>query len=138
MRAHAAGLVGYYIPAMVVQHLIPRDRLNKEYFRRWFYWRGISRAMLYARTGLDMEAPEQIAARLLDGAAHRRRAALPVPQRARRGARRRSPATLRRDPVNAFEHELWLWMFAGIVKQRWHDRAAAGMPSEHRTCKQPG
>ena len=35
------------------------NRLNKRYFRRWFYWRGISRALLYERSGLDMEAPEQ-------------------------------------------------------------------------------
>ena len=88
MRAHAAGLVGYYIPTMVVRHLIPTDRLNKEYFRRWFYWRGISRAMMYARTGKDMEAPEQSQLDFSKVRARRRRAALPVPQRARRGARR--------------------------------------------------
>ena len=33
---------------MIVEHIIPADRLNKRYFRRWFYWRGISRALLYA------------------------------------------------------------------------------------------
>ena len=43
---------------MVVRHIIPASRLNKKYFRRWFYWRGISRAKLYASAGLDMEAPE--------------------------------------------------------------------------------
>src|SRR4051812_25210432 len=58
LRARAAGLAGYYIPAIVVRHLIPSERLNKRYFRRWFYWRGISRAMLYQQTGLDMESPE--------------------------------------------------------------------------------
>ncbi|HYM24215.1 MAG TPA: glycosyltransferase family 2 protein, partial [Vicinamibacterales bacterium] len=41
LRAAAAGLSGYYIPEMTVQHLIPRDRLTKAYFRRWFFWRGI-------------------------------------------------------------------------------------------------
>ena len=41
--------------------------------------------------------------------------------------------TIRRDPVNAFERELWLWMFAGIVKQRWHDRQRA-----KSLRKQPG
>jgi hypothetical protein len=24
--------------------------------------------------------------------------------------------------VAAFEHELWLWFFAGIAKQRWAER----------------
>jgi hypothetical protein len=28
---------------------------------------------------------------------------------------------LRREPLAAFEHETWLWFFAGIVKQRWKD-----------------
>ena len=38
-------------------------------------------------------------------------------------------AMLRRDRVDAFEHELWVWFFAGIAVQRWRDsrlrRAAA-------------
>jgi GT2 family glycosyltransferase len=121
MRATAAGLVGYYIPAMVVQHLIPRDRLNKEYFRRWFYWRGISRAMMYARTGRDMEAPEQSK---LDASQVKHIAGVPryLFRSALVAVRDVITNTLRRDPVNAFERELWLWMFAGIVKQRWHDR----------------
>ena len=123
LRAHAAGLVGYYIPEMVVEHLIPTDRLNKEYFRRWFYWRGISRAMLYAQTGKDMESPEQSQ---LDFSKVRH--ILGVPRYLFRNAfvamRDVVSATLRRDRVNAFERELWLWMFAGILKQRWKDRAS--------------
>jgi hypothetical protein len=31
-------------------------------------------------------------------------------------------AWLRREPAVAFEHELWLWFFAGIAKQRWAER----------------
>ena len=46
MRARAAGLRGFYAPQMMVNHIIPADRLTKRYFRRWFYWHGISRAML--------------------------------------------------------------------------------------------
>ena len=42
-----------------MQHLIPADRLNKRYFRRWFYWRGISRALLFQQQGLDMESPQE-------------------------------------------------------------------------------
>ena len=30
-------------------------------------------------------------------------------------------ATLRRDAVAAFDHEVWLWFFAGILRQRWKD-----------------
>jgi glycosyltransferase involved in cell wall biosynthesis len=121
MRAHAAGLVGYYLPTMVVRHHIPTDRMNKKYFRSWFYWRGISRAMMYARTGKDMEAPEQTQ---LDFSKVAHVAGVPryLFRNAFVAVCDVIASTVRRDAVNAFERELWLWMFAGIVKQRWHDR----------------
>jgi glycosyltransferase involved in cell wall biosynthesis len=121
MRAHAAGLTGYYLPGMVVQHLIPTDRLNKAYFRRWFFWRGISRAMLYAQSGKDMEAPEQTT---LDFSRVRHIAGVPryMFRSALVAMKDSLAARLRGDAVNAFEHELFVWMFAGIVKQRWKDR----------------
>src|SRR5262249_36327865 len=59
LRARAAGLRGMYIPEMIVHHVIPRDRLNKGYFPRWFYWHGISRAMLYQQARVDMLSPEE-------------------------------------------------------------------------------
>ncbi len=34
-------------------------------------------------------------------------------------------AALRRDAVAAFDHEVWLWFFAGIVQQRWKELRAA-------------
>jgi glycosyltransferase involved in cell wall biosynthesis len=121
MRAHAAGLVGYYVPDMVVQHLIPTDRLNKAYFRRWFFWRGISRAMLYAQSGKDMEAPEQTT---LDFSQVKHIAGVPryMFRSALVAMKASLAARLHGDAVNAFEHELFVWMFAGIVKQRWKDR----------------
>jgi hypothetical protein len=33
-------------------------------------------------------------------------------------------ARVRRDPVAAFENELWLWFFMGVLKQRWAERRA--------------
>ena len=121
MRAHAAGLTGCYVPGMVVQHLIPTDRLNKAYFRRWFFWRGISRAMLYAQSGKDMEAPEQTT---LDFSHVKHIAGVPryMFRSALVAMKDALTARLRGDEVNAFEHELFVWMFAGIVKQRWKDR----------------
>jgi glycosyltransferase involved in cell wall biosynthesis len=131
MRAHAAGLTGYYVPDMAVQHLIPTDRLNKAYFRRWFFWRGISRAMLYAQSGKDMEAPEQTT---LDFSQVKHIAGVPryMFRSALVAMRESLAARLHGDAVNAFEHELYVWMFAGIVKQRWKDRhvaAAAWKPT---------
>jgi glycosyltransferase involved in cell wall biosynthesis len=121
LRAHGLGLRGFYAPNVVVQHLIPADRLCKPYFRKWFYWRGISRAMLYADTGLDMEAPEQSTLDFAD-VPH----VLGIPRYMFRSAliaiKDVVTATLRRDPIVAFEREAWLWFFAGIVSQRVKDR----------------
>ncbi|PYR94679.1 MAG: hypothetical protein DMF84_04255 [Acidobacteria bacterium] len=121
VRARAAGLRGFYVPGMVVQHIIPASRLRKTYFRRWFYWRGISRARLYEKSGLDMETPEQ-PPRDPSAVPH----ILGVPRYLYRKALanigRWAKAALRHDVVAAFEHELWVWFFAGIVAQRWKDR----------------
>jgi glycosyltransferase involved in cell wall biosynthesis len=121
LRAHARGLVGYYAPNIVVQHLIPADRLTKRYFRRWFFWRGISRAMLYADTGLDMEKPELSS---LDFARVPHVAGVPryLFRSAVVAAVQAVAAALRGDAVTSFDRELWLCAFAGIVKQRWNDR----------------
>jgi glucosyl-dolichyl phosphate glucuronosyltransferase len=121
LRATAAGLVGYYIPDVAVRHLIPRERLTKKYFRRWFFWRGISRAMLYAETGLDMEKPEQST---LDFSRVPHIAGVPryLFRSAFDALKKSIGAAVRREPAVSFERELFLWFFAGIVKQRWRDR----------------
>ena len=127
IRARAANLRGMYIPDMAVRHIIPASRLNKRYFRRWFYWRGISRALLYAQYGLDMEKPEdpaldpRIVPQLVGVPRYLFRKAL---AHLIAGAR----TMLRGDAVAAFEHELWLCFFAGIVRQRWTDRHAGPAP----------
>jgi glycosyltransferase involved in cell wall biosynthesis len=124
LRARTAGLRGFYVPEMVVHHVVEAERLKRQYFRRWYYWHGISRAILFAKLGVDMDAPD-----------HSRLDFSKVPQIA--GVPRcmyRTLAThaidlvrawLRRDPVAAFRHELWLWFFAGIAKQRWSERNVA-------------
>jgi GT2 family glycosyltransferase len=124
LRAHDLGVRGCYAPEVVVQHLIPADRLCKRYFRRWFYWRGISRAMLYAEKPVDMEAPEQST---LDYTQVKHIAGVPryMFRSALVAIRELVTATLRRDPVAAFEREVWLWFFAGVIAQRWKDRRRA-------------
>jgi glucosyl-dolichyl phosphate glucuronosyltransferase len=118
IRARQAGLRGFYVPEMSVRHIIPPDRLNKAYFRRWFYWRGISRAMLYERAGLDMEAPEQTT---LDFSTVPHIFGVPryLYRKALGAAANWLRATLQGDGLRAFEQETWLWFFAGIVRQRW-------------------
>jgi len=121
LRAHAADLVGYYVPDVVVQHWVPRHRLTKRYFRRWFYWRGISRARMYAWMHLDMESAEQTrqdvtqVAHLFGVPRHMYRTLVSSIVRSLR-------ARARGDSVAAFEHELWVYFFAGIARQRWKDR----------------
>lgn len=120
IRARKAGVRGFYAPNLVLEHIIPADRLCKRYFRRWFFWRGISRALLYARSGLDMEAPEQT---VLDFSKVPHVAGVPryLYRRAVWNLVGTARALLRRDTVAAFDHEVWLWFFAGILKQRWKD-----------------
>ena len=120
IRARKAGVRGFYVPELVLQHIIPANRLNKAYFRRWFFWRGISRALLYERSGLDMEAPEQT---VLDFSTVPHVLGVPryLYRKALDAARGWLHATVRGRQTEAFEHELWLCFFAGIVKQRVRD-----------------
>jgi glucosyl-dolichyl phosphate glucuronosyltransferase len=120
-RGRAAGLRGFYSPGLIVHHVVPRDRLTKKYFRKWFYWHGISRAMLYNNNRLDMESPESTA---LDFAKVPHIAG--VPRYLFRTCIKKFfsswAALARGDAIARFEDELWLWFFAGILRQRWKDR----------------
>jgi glucosyl-dolichyl phosphate glucuronosyltransferase len=121
IRVRAAGLHGYYTPDMIVHHLVPADRMRKPYFRRWFYWYGISRAVLYAQHGLDMESPDE---QTFDFSAVRHVAGVPryMFRSALDHLRRWLAAAAARRTEQSFEHELWLCFFAGILRQRWQDR----------------
>src|SRR5260370_1263152 len=118
IRARAAGVRGFYAPEMVVRHVIPASRLTKAYFRRWFYWRGISRAKLYARAGLDMEAPERTTMEFRS-VPH----VFGVPRYLYRKALSRAftwlTARLRGDTAASFDHEPWGWFFTSILLQGW-------------------
>jgi glycosyltransferase involved in cell wall biosynthesis len=118
IRARGAGVRGFYVPEMTVEHIIPADRLKKAYFRRWFYWRGISRAQLYERAGLDMESPERTTH---DFSRVPHIAGVPryLYRRALAAAMAWMRSARRGHQVDAFEHELWLWFFGGILRQRW-------------------
>jgi glycosyltransferase involved in cell wall biosynthesis len=121
LRAVAAGLKGYYVPELVTYHLIPAARLTKRYFRRWFYWSGISRALLYDKLGIDMDAPDDSR---LDFSKVPHIAGVPryMFRTALNTTVRLVLKTIKRDQVAAFDDELWLWFFAGVVRQRWADR----------------
>lgn len=125
MRARNAGLRGMYAPNMVVHHVIPADRLHKRYFRKWSYWHGVSRAVLYQQRPIDMQAPEETT---LDFS--KIRMILGVPRYMYRSFAESATAMakqrLKGQQVAAFERELDLWFFLGVMRQRWKDR---GKPS---------
>lgn len=57
-RSRAAGGRGLYVPRMVLEHHVPGVRLTHSYFRRWWYWKGISQARLHrlhGRTELGLD-----------------------------------------------------------------------------------
>jgi glucosyl-dolichyl phosphate glucuronosyltransferase len=50
-RSRRAGARGLYVPEAIVAHMVPASRLNRRYFRRWWYWKGLSHARLHALHG---------------------------------------------------------------------------------------
>jgi glycosyltransferase involved in cell wall biosynthesis len=118
IRARAVGLRGFYAPRAIVHHIVPAERLTKRYFRRWLYWNGISRAVLYQSMKLDMESPDDST---LDFSKVPHIAGMPryMYRSALRSLAGMGTAISRRDSAAAFEHELKLWFFAGALSQRW-------------------
>ncbi|MGZ5434840.1 MAG: glycosyltransferase [Pyrinomonadaceae bacterium] len=45
-RLKAANARGLYHPDLVIYHYVPPERLTKQYFRRWCFWRGTSRGII--------------------------------------------------------------------------------------------
>ena len=65
-RSRAVGARGLYVPAMGLQHHVPARRLTKDYFRRWWYWKGVSKARLERRhpiteLGIDLRQAPTVA-----------------------------------------------------------------------------
>jgi len=45
-RLLALGAHGRYLPNLAIHHYIPAERLTKQYFRRWCFWRGVSLGLM--------------------------------------------------------------------------------------------
>lgn len=57
-RSREVGARGLYVPEMVLDHDVPASRLTFDYFRRWWYWKGVSHSRLHrihGRTELGLE-----------------------------------------------------------------------------------
>src|SRR5579871_3925088 len=118
-RARAIDARGLYLPRMRVQHHVPARRLRPEYFRRWWYGKGISRARMetvhpVTELGLDLRQVPRIAGipRFLLGSALR-------------DARRWFTAFVRGDRGGRYAAETQLWYFGGQVRERLRRRLHA-------------
>jgi glycosyltransferase involved in cell wall biosynthesis len=45
-RLLAAGGRGFYRPDLIIHHYVPAERMTKQYFRRWCFWRGVSQGVI--------------------------------------------------------------------------------------------
>jgi glycosyltransferase involved in cell wall biosynthesis len=126
LRVEAAGGHGRYVPTMVVRHHVPAWRLTKRYVREWFYWRGISRAVMSEGTPVDEQG--------LDFRVVPRIAGIP------RFMFRQAAATgldfalhaLRGDRAGAFVRQARLWYLYGFARQSLRSRRAAARRGSHR------
>jgi glycosyltransferase involved in cell wall biosynthesis len=109
-RARTAGARGLYVPAMAVNHHVPACRLSKHYFRRWWYGKGRSRAVLDRLHPIDELGVDPWNARNLGG----------VPLFMLRAAFMDllGLVTDGTDPAERFRHEVMLCYFAGYVAAR--------------------
>lgn len=51
LRVQRAGFRAVYVPAAVVHHWVPAERARVRYFVNWFYWSGITNAILDEDSG---------------------------------------------------------------------------------------
>ena len=105
-RLLAAGARGFYLPNLIIHHFVPPERLTKRYFRKWCFWRGVSRGVL----DKEKQSPEVHLAgvpRWLYGAAGRA---------AMRMTKRVISRTV--EPAEHFSDELAVWDLAGFFYGR--------------------
>src|SRR4051812_32480603 len=109
-RSRAAGARGVYVPEMALHHHVPARRLTKDYFRRWWYWKGVSKSRLELRhpvteLGVDLSTVARFARvpRFMIGQAARDVAGW-------------AGAAIRRDEGEQIRCEVRLCYFAGYVK----------------------
>jgi len=134
LRARRAGLRGLYIPEMALRHVVPAARLTRRYFYDWFYWHGISRAIMYQTLGTHLLEPEG------DHTHAGERHWLGVPASIWRRTLRASMSAGVRwaggRPDAAFEYELQIPFLAGVLRQRLRDLRAP-LPARTRTSRVP-
>ena len=111
---------GFYDPDITVRHYVPPYRLQRRYFRRWFYWLGKTFALMLddLHPAVDMTRTRRIAGtpRFLW-----REAIIQLC----RYLRTRYPGT---PPLGALVEELRLLQHCGLIVQGWKQRHAQQPP----------
>jgi glycosyltransferase involved in cell wall biosynthesis len=119
LRLLETGAKGRYLPSLIVYHHVLEERLAKSYYRRWCFWRGVSRGLMDRRHPLPVRYLAGVP-RFLYG-------------RAGRGA-----AAILRRTVNgeewdrSFSDELSIWDLAGYFYGRTVYRLALLVPNPSR------
>lgn len=113
-RSRAIGARGLYVPEMALHHHVPARRLTRAYFRRWWFWKGISKSRLERRhpvteLGVDLARVPKLAGvpRFMFGSA------------ARDGLGWLA-ALASGDPADRMRHEMMLCYFAGYLRGGRH------------------
>ena len=127
-RTRHLGIRGLYVPEMELHHHVPAARLTRRYFRRWWYWKGISRARLHTihpetELGLDLRNVRRIKGvpRFALGEVFGR-------------VRKLCTSVLRRDHLRIAEEEMMLMYSVGYVLESWRTKKTpASATSDERT-----
>lgn len=101
-RLLAIGARGFYRPDLVIHHYVPPERLTKGYFRRWCFWRGVSRAVLDRRRRAPVRYLLGVPRYMIGTAV---RGTIETVRSLGRGA----------EPARTFANELAWWDLAGFV-----------------------
>jgi glucosyl-dolichyl phosphate glucuronosyltransferase len=117
-RTRRLRIRGVYVPAMELHHHVPGTRLTRRYFRRWWYWKGISRARLHTihpetEVGLDLRHVRRIngVPRFAFGEVFGH-------------VRRLCTSVLRRDRLRIAEEEMMLMYSVAYVLESWRGKKA--------------
>lgn len=129
LRVEAAGGRGRYVPTMIVHHHVPGWRLTRRYVREWFYWKGISRAVMAEASPVDEQG--------VDFRVVPRIAGIPrfmFRQAAEAGAGLLAHA-LRGDHAGAFVRQARLWYLYGFARQSCRQGAVGRGEARHREAR---
>ena len=116
-RTRSRGAVGLYVPRMAVLHHVPAGRLTRQYFRRWWFWKGIARARLYRR---HPDADPDIDFRTTSRFAGIPRFVCTSMARHLIGA---ATSLARGSVVSAVRHEMMFCYYLGFAREEWRSGA---------------